>query len=108
MPRASTYRRRRANRLCVDCGAGLQETDGLRCVEDQEARDRMEATAHRRRQKLKARRLLRDQRVAANRCLDCPAAPAPGRVRCEAHLAERAAEVARYLDRKEARHARAA
>ncbi len=98
MPRATAYAHRKAARLCQDCAAGLQEADGLRCVECTATRAKATTSprAHRR------RAAWRRARYRRGLCQDCPAPTVPGRCRCAEHLAARTAAFARYLDRKEA------
>lgn len=103
--RRALYDDRKAARRCIDCAAGLQSADGLRCVE---CRERAVADKRRYRATAKGRaaeraRLARRYQhlTAAGLCVDCAAPAAPGRRRCEAHLAARAASQAVYLDRKE-------
>lgn len=107
--RARLYADRKAARRCIDCAAGLQPPDGLRCVECRERavddQRRYRATAKGRAAE-RARLARRYQHLtAAGLCVDCAAPAAPGRRRCETHLAARAASQAVYLDRKEQTHA---
>lgn len=98
------YAARVAARRCVRCNAGLQELDGVRCVECTE-RDRAtdykyKASSHGRAQyAVRQRRWRADARVAG-RCADCLAPAAPGRRRCEEHLAATKVAQALYLERK--------
>ena len=100
------YARRVAERRCVKCNAGLQPEDGVRCVE---CVDRAAGIDHRYKHSAKGRatnavkqRRWRADAKAAGRCCVCLLPAAPGRVRCDRHLAEQKAAQAAYLDRKEA------
>lgn len=78
MPRSTTYARRKAARLCQDCGGKLYDTDRIRCAV---------CWYWTRKRESEPAALTRKQRRAASRrqaglCLDCPAPVAPGRARC--------------------------
>ena len=107
--RARLYHERKAARRCVDCNAGLQATDRIRCVECAERaiadQRRYRRTAQGRRTKAARLRRRYADRIAAGLCVDCAAPAAPSRRRCDACLAARTASQAAYLDRLEDSHA---
>ena len=81
MTAAARYAHRVAHRLCVQCAAGLQEADGVRCIECAEllradpgkpARDARHARTPGRREK-NAARMARHYaaNVKAGKCGDC-------------------------------------
>lgn len=102
----ATRRQRVSDRRCVDCAAGLQDEDGVRCVE---CADRQRESLVRYRQTDKGRtanrRILkkrRDARRAAGQCVDCPSPALPGASRCEPHRARNALNRQLALIRREA------
>ena len=115
MPRSpaqlALYAHRRANALCVDCGADLKPLIAWgkpRCPECHESAldrsRRYNATeAGQARGRLHMRRVYAERR-AAGQCVTCgePAAPF---ARCETHRADHCAWNARYYDAKEAARA---
>lgn len=105
------YRYRRDNRLCVNCGAGLQEGDGVTCVEHAEANRRTSAAygaTARGLEKLASRRAkVRAARLALDLCVDCPVtniqSAEPGRELCTAHrVAKKLAAIRRAEQRESA------
>jgi hypothetical protein len=85
--RRALYQHRKESGLCCDCGAGLQENDGLRCIEC-EARHRAWARSEKGRSvRARTARMIRERARREGRCIDCTAPAAPHRIRCEAHLA---------------------
>lgn len=76
------YARRKLAGLCVTCAAGLQDDDGLRCVECSE---RIAEG------KRKSRRKVCAARIAAGQCLDCPDRAEANRRRCSSCLTKHAA-----------------
>lgn len=107
-PRTATdlarYEQRKAARHCVDCAAGLQETDGLRCLECHETKLRCAKVyrATERAHRLDANRQAAKyaRRRAAGLCVDC-GAPAEGRARCEAHRLAMKLAQQEWLQRRE-------
>lgn len=110
MPRAAgTYAHRKANRLCVDCAAHLQDEDtGVTCLEcrasRRKARARYLATERGRAVENAYQTRRYRSRIEAGKCADpgCAQPPAPGRKRCDAHLAIHAFSQQEHLLRKEA------
>lgn len=101
------YLRLKAARLCVRCSAGLQETDGTRCVECEElcaAREAKHAkTRAGKRTRARIAKRLRDRRKAAGLCTWCSRPARPGSLKCEHHHHTGKVARAAYLDRQEAR-----
>jgi hypothetical protein len=103
---------RRANHLCLDCGAALEHLIAWvkpRCPEHHEdalARSRKYNRTRKGKERSRAHMARRyvAQR-AAQLCVDCPRPAAPGRCRCEEHLAAHQEWNAHYLDRKESHRA---
>lgn len=109
VPAAAPVDHRKARRLaliaarkCIQCRAGLQPLDGVRCEECARAH-RAYAAAHRPQEWLA--RAIRPMRGL---CLSCPRPIVPGRCRCQFHLDYHAAATAIYLDRRDQRDQRAA
>lgn len=104
--RARIYHERKAARLCVDCRAGLQPADRIRCVECAaraiEDQRRYRRTAQGRRTEAARLRRRYAGRIAAGLCVDCAAQAEPNRRRCAACLADRSVSQAEYMDRTEA------
>ena len=98
------YAARKSARLCVDCAAGLQDTDRIRCVECL-AVNYAASSAYRtseigragNRRRLKARRAAR---TAAGLCIDCGIATS-GPIRCERHRDATKLSTVAWKDRKE-------
>ena len=89
------YADRVARRLCVQCAAGLQDTDGVRCVE---------CSAYQRRYRAKHAADVAAQYAtakAAKVCADC-GAPSPRFVRCMGCRRRRSAYNAAYRGRRAA------
>ncbi len=89
------YERRKLEQRCIDCDAGLQEDDGLRCVECAES-----ATEAKRKYWASGKPCERTaawhradyaQRKAIGVCLHCSKPAAPGGVMCSTHRAEASA-----------------
>ena len=105
------YADRVARRLCVQCAAGLQDTDGVRCVEcsayqrtapgkrEREARHR--ATDHYRAKHAADVAAQYATAKAAKVCADC-GAPSPRFVRCVSCRRRRSAYNAAYRGRRAA------
>jgi hypothetical protein len=106
MTRRENYADRKRRGQCVDCRAGLQLGDGVRCIECTEAhRKRRRAygrTARGRAVNAAHLARLRTRRKAAGICADCTAPARPGHVACEACAHLRKLSHTDYLDRKEA------
>jgi hypothetical protein len=110
---AAEYQRARREQLkaegrCIDCSAGLQETDGVRCVECHErnadasvqygqterGKSKRAQWALRRyyanhEQSKALRRLRYERRKIAGICLDCSFPAVDGAAYCLAHLEQR-------------------
>jgi hypothetical protein len=88
--RIERYRDRVRRRLCVDCAAGLQSVDRLRCVECQASmlasKRRYRTSKKGRAVELSRRRERYANRCSDGRCVDCARPAAEGRVRCDEHL----------------------
>lgn len=82
-----------AARRCIQCRAGLQELDGVRCVECTR-KHRAYAASHR-----PEEWLARAVRPMRGLCLSCPAPVVPGRNRCQRHLDYHAHRQQLYLAR---------
>ena len=99
------YAALKAARQCVYCAAGLQEGDGITCVEcterKAESRARYEASAKGRAAERRHQRKKLARRMANGQCLSCTRPAGPGRRRCDHHLTYQAAAQAVYLDRRE-------
>lgn len=103
------YAHRRAHRLCVQCGAGLQPEDGRLCVEH--AKAAAEALA---KYKASAKGQAANQRSCANRyarrkaarqCVNCSRPALPNLTRCEECRVDNKVAKQNYLDRRDARAA---
>ena len=111
MTPAERYAHRVARRLCVQCAAGLQSTDGVRCVEcsayqrtapgkrEREARHR--ATDHYREKHAADVAALYASAKAALVCADC-GAPSARFARCVSCRRRRSAYNAAYRGRRAA------
>lgn len=107
----ATYAARRAARHCLDCAADLKPLIAWvkpRCPECHDnalerARKYNATEAGRARSRRHMARRYAAQK-AAGLCVDCPRPAAPGRVRCEDHLAFHSEANAHHYDRKEATH----
>ncbi len=88
--RRALYATRKAAQVCVECAAGLQEEDGLHCVECNErrteTRKRYRKTGGARLER-KWQTKTRETRKAAGLCTQCPRVAVAGRVRCAEHIA---------------------
>ena len=103
-PAAAPINARKARRLalvaarkCIQCRAGLQDGDGVRCVECARKHRDHAATPRAR----KAAWVARALRPSRGLCIDCPARCEPGRNRCRVHLDYHAFRQQIYLARLE-------
>jgi hypothetical protein len=114
-----TYAERKAARLCTDCMAGLQETDGTRCLEcatlgaadarRYRAKNKRKTAAITRKYRLanlaRAAALAKKWRVSSarlERCDDCSADAVSGSTFCAKHRARRRLRAREYQRRKRA------
>ena len=99
------YQRLKAARKCIRCAAGLQDADGVECLEcAEEHRDRVDARAQTRAGKRARARIahrLRERRKSLGLCVWCLRAARPGTTKCEHHHHTSKVSRADYLDRKE-------
>lgn len=101
----NSYATRKLAGLCIDCAAGLQEDDGLRCMECAELerlyarRYRANGGQTRENVKAKARRI---ERQGAGLCAWCRSPVVPGSVLCHGHALSRSKTRARLRAAKRA------
>ena len=115
---SARYQHRKSARLCVDCAAGLQERDGVRCVECHERNaDAVRSYYERGGNAVRAawakrryhadpeaaravRRLLYETRKLAGICQDCTFPAVDGAAYCLAHLEQRRIRARESMRRK--------
>jgi len=76
------YYERKAARLCVFCQAGLQETDGVTCLECREKHARWRSLVKGKKSRQRASRRRLQHRRELGLCLTCAAPAAAPHVRC--------------------------
>lgn len=97
------YATRKANRQCVDCQAGLQPSDSIRCVECMKKQRASRAKYQKTEGGKECRRREYARKVERGQCQSCPGEALPGKRKCEARAAQHKTYQAAYLDRRDAR-----
>lgn len=105
--RRARYQERKLSGKCIDCAAGLQEDDGLRCVECEESatiskmRYNRSSRVRRRTRRIVNKR--RNERRAAGLCIACGVSASPrSKLYCDEHLAARRVHQLNYRARRRA------
>lgn len=101
------YQRLKAERKCIRCAAGLQEADGVECVECADAhRARVLARAKTKagkRTRARIAKRLRTRRKREGLCIWCKRPARPGTGKCDRHHETAKLATIAYRDRMEAR-----